>query len=49
MAERDPYASDISRIVDFVLHVHRVKASWMIVGLDEEEWSKVSSKQSALD
>lgn len=49
MAERDPYARHISRIVGFVLHAHRVKVSWMIVGLDEEEWSKAMSERSALD
>ena len=49
MAERNPYTKHISRIVDFVLHAHRVKVSWMIVGLDEEEWNKVLSERSALD
>jgi len=49
MAKRDPYPRHISRIVEFVLHAHKVKVRWMIVGLDEEEWSKVSSAMSALD
>ncbi len=43
MAKRDPYARHIGRLVDFVLHAHGVTVSWMIVGLDEEEWSKASS------
>jgi len=49
VAEPNPYTTHISRIVDFVLRDCRVKVSWIIVGLDEEEWSKVASERSALD
>ncbi len=49
MAKRDPYARHIRRIVDFILDAHSVKVSWMIVGLDDDEWSKALSEKSALD
>jgi len=49
VAKRDPYARHIRRIVDFILDAHSVKVSWMIVGLDDDEWSKALSEKSALD
>lgn len=49
MAKGEPCARQISHIVDYILDHHKVKVSWRIVGLDDEEWSRVMAERSALD